>query len=94
MVSATLDILHKSQVLLSNRLRAQEVEVDWMEADGLHQVKDMDQFTEAGRAVRHYVTQMSVEFSAGGSPGVVPRLNRKTPWPDWRPWPARHCQAK
>lgn len=83
MVSATLDILHKSQVLLSNRLRAQGVEVDWMEADGLHQVKDMDQFTKAGRAVRHYVTQKSVEFvkhakcSAGGSPGVVPRMNRQ-----------------
>jgi len=83
MVSATLDILHKSQVLFSNRLRAQGVEVDRMEADGLHQVKDMNQVTEAGCAVRRYVKQKSIEFakhakcSAGGGPDVAPTLNRQ-----------------
>jgi hypothetical protein len=47
-----------------------------MEADGLHQVKDMDQVTEAGREVRQYITQKSTEFVkhakcfAGGNPGA------------------------
>ena len=67
MVFGTLDILYKSQVKFKNRLQAQGVEVDCMEVDGLHQVKDMDQVTEAGRKVWQYVTQQSVNFvkSAG-----------------------------
>jgi acetyl esterase/lipase len=76
MVSARLDILYKSQVRFKDRLQAQGVEVGWMEVDGLHQVKDMDQVTKAGRAVRQYVTEKSIEFvkqakcSAGGHPGA------------------------
>ena len=62
MVFATLDILYKSQVEFKNRLQAQGVEVDWIEVDGLHYVKDMDQVTKAGRAVRQYITQKSTEF--------------------------------
>jgi acetyl esterase/lipase len=83
MVSATLDILHKSQVLFSNRLRDQEVEVDWMEADGIHQMKDMSQVTVAGGAVRRYVMQKSIEFakhaksSANGGADVAPTLKRQ-----------------
>ena len=72
MVFATLDILHKSQVLFSNRLRDQGVEVDRMEADGLHQVKDMSQVTEAGCAVRHYIVQKTIEFA-----NVAPTLKRQ-----------------
>jgi hypothetical protein len=45
-----------------NRVQAQGVKVGWMEVDGLHQVKDMDQVTEAGRTVRQYVKEMSSEF--------------------------------
>jgi acetyl esterase/lipase len=76
MVFATLDILYKSQVEFKNRLQAQGVEVGWKEVDGLHQVKDMDQVTGAGRAVRQYVTQESIKFvkdakySTGGNPGA------------------------
>jgi acetyl esterase/lipase len=76
MVFATLDILYKSQVEFKNRLQAQGVEVGCMVVDGLHQVKDMDQVTEAGRAVRQYVTQKSIEFVMhakcfiGGNPGA------------------------
>jgi hypothetical protein len=33
-----------------------------MEVDGLHQVKNMDQVIKAGRAVRQYVTEKSIEF--------------------------------
>lgn len=63
MVLATLDILYKSQVEFKDRLQAQGVEVGWMEVDGLHQVKDMDKVTEAGRAVREYIKQQSIEFA-------------------------------
>jgi acetyl esterase/lipase len=76
MVFATLDILYKSGVKLKDRLQAQGVEVDWMEANGLHQVKDIGQFTEAGHAVMQDITQKSIELvkharcSAAGNPGV------------------------
>ena len=45
MVFATLDILYKSQLGFKDRLKAQGVEVAWMEVVGLHQVKDMDDVT-------------------------------------------------
>ena len=63
MVSARLDILYRSQVAYKNRLQAQDVQIDWTEFDGLHQMKDMDQVTDAGRAVRQYVTQKSIELA-------------------------------
>lgn len=62
MVSAKLDILYQSQVAFKNRLQARGVKVDWSDFDGLHQMKDMDQVTDAGRAVRQHVTQKSREF--------------------------------
>ncbi len=83
MVSAKLDILYQSQVELSNRLQAQRVEVDCPEVVGLHQVKDMDQVTEAGRRVRRYIKEKSIEFvelakrRRGRDEGVMPRLNRQ-----------------
>ena len=61
-VSARLDILYKSQVRFKDRLQAQGVEVGWMEINRLHQVKDMDQVIKAGRTVRQYVTEKSIEF--------------------------------
>ena len=83
MVSAKLDILYQSQVAFKNRLQAQGVKVDWRAFDGLHQVKDIDQVTEAGCAVRQHVTQKSIELarhakcSGEGSAGATPRLNRQ-----------------
>ena len=62
MVFAALDILYESDVEFKNRLQANGVKVSWMKANGLHQVKDMDQVTEAGRKVRQYATQKSIEF--------------------------------
>lgn len=61
-VLATLDILHKSQVEFKDRLQAQGVEVDCLEVVGLHQVKDMDQVIEAGRRVRKFIKEKSIEF--------------------------------
>ena len=83
MVSATLDILYQSQVEFSNRLRAQGVEVDCLEVVGLHQVKDMAQVTEAGRRVKGYIKEKSIEFvelatrRRGRNEGVMPRLKRQ-----------------
>lgn len=62
MVFAKLDILYKWQVEFKNRLEALGVVVSWKEVDGLHQVKDMDQVTEAGREVRRYISQKSIQF--------------------------------
>jgi acetyl esterase/lipase len=62
MVFASLDILYKSGLKFKDRLQAQSVAVSWMEANGLHQMKDMDRMTGAGREVRQYVTQKSIEF--------------------------------
>jgi len=83
MVSATLDILHKLQVLFSNHLQAQGVKVNRMKADGLHQMKDMNQVTEAGCAMRRYVKQKSIKFAKHAKcftdegSDVVPTLNRQ-----------------
>lgn len=63
MVVAKLDILYRSQTKFKNRLQAQGVEVDWLEVDGLHYVKDMDKVTEAGRAVRQYIKHISIEYA-------------------------------
>jgi hypothetical protein len=38
------------------------VEVGWIKINRLYQVKDMDQVIKAGRAVRQYVTEKSIEF--------------------------------
>ena len=62
MVFAKLDILYDSQITFTRRLLAQAVHVDWIEVPGLHQVKDMDRVTEAGRTVRQYIRQKSSEF--------------------------------
>ena len=61
-VIAKLDILYLSQVAFKNRLQAEGVKLHAIEVDGLHQVKDMDQETEAGRQVRDYGKQISSEF--------------------------------
>ena len=63
MVLARLDTLYKSQIQFGRRLRDQGLEVDWLEVDGLHYVKDMDKVTEAGRAVRQYVKRISIEYA-------------------------------
>jgi len=63
MVFAKLDILYKTQVEFGRRLKDQGVEVDWLEVDGLHYVKDMDKVTEAGRAVRQYIKRVSLEYA-------------------------------
>ena len=62
MVIAKLDILYSSQVTFKIRLQAEGVRLHAIEVDGLHQVKDMDQGTEAGRQVREYGRQVSSEF--------------------------------
>jgi len=50
-----------------------------MEVDGLHQVKDMDQATAAGHAVRQYVMLKSTEFvmRANDTRPTAPRLARE-----------------
>lgn len=59
-VSARLDILHKSQTEFANRLQTQGVEVKWKTVDGLHQVKDVP--NTAGQEVADYVKQMTIEM--------------------------------
>lgn len=62
MVSATLDILFPSQSDFKTRLQAQGVQLSSLEVDGLHQVKDLDRVTVAGREVRKYILQASRDF--------------------------------
>ncbi|KAF2789424.1 alpha/beta-hydrolase [Melanomma pulvis-pyrius CBS 109.77] len=63
MILAKLDILYKSQEQFVRRLLGQGVEVDWIEVAGLHYVKDMDTVTDAGRAVRRYIKNTSIEYT-------------------------------
>lgn len=58
-VAAKLDILYLSQSEFMGRLKTQNVDVSWIEVDGLHQAKDMDRVTAAGREVRQKVLQWS-----------------------------------
>ena len=60
---ATFDILRKSGLRFVNDLRASNVDVVCKEFEGLHQVKDMDRVTEAGRALRQYVCGWLVEMA-------------------------------
>jgi hypothetical protein len=62
-----------------SRLQAQGVLMDWKDFNGLHQVKDMDQVTDAGRAVRQYISQKSIELvgRTKAADGAMPRLTRQ-----------------
>lgn len=83
MVLAKLDILYPSQVKFKARLEDQGVNLSWIEVDGLHQVKDMDRVTAAGRKVRQYILEASREFmkraacSRDRRPELVPESQRE-----------------
>jgi hypothetical protein len=62
MMFATLDILYKSQVKFKDRLQAEDVKTSCMKIVELHQVKDMNQFTETCRAMRRYITQKLIDL--------------------------------
>ena len=72
-------ILYRSQVAYKNRLQAQEAQIDWTEFNGLHQMKDMDQVTDAGRAMRQYVTQKSIELARLAQTGVHAQCTGQCP---------------
>ena len=61
-VAADLDILFPSQLALKTRLEAQSVSLSWIVVNGLHQVKDLDQVTEAGCEVKQRVLHESKIF--------------------------------
>ncbi|KAK5083833.1 hypothetical protein LTR05_006339 [Lithohypha guttulata] len=91
-LSAKLDILYRSQSKFKERLRTRGVKVSGIEVDGLHQVKDMDQVTAAGRKARQYILRVSREFikqaarSTDEGSGIVPSLQHIEAL---RPWDVR-----
>lgn len=95
MVLAKLDILYRSQWEFKTRLQAQHADLSYIKVNGLHQVKDLDCVTEAGREVRRYIRQVSKEFmvsaacSANRGPAVVPELRREEAMKGLRPYDVR-----
>ena len=83
MVSAKLDIRCPSQSKFKERFQTRGVRVSGIKVGGLHQVKDMDQVTAAGREVRLYVLQELRDFMEEGAcfrdkdPYIVPRRQCK-----------------
>ena len=49
------DILFKAQRAWIDRLESYGKQVDYVEVNGLHKVKDLDRITEAGRVARQYL---------------------------------------
>ncbi|KAK5074561.1 hypothetical protein LTR70_010157 [Exophiala xenobiotica] len=77
------------------RLRTRGVKVGGIEVDGLHQVKDMDQVTAAGRKARQYILRVSREFmkqaarSTDEGSGIVPSLQHVGALKELRLWDVR-----
>ncbi|KAK5074437.1 hypothetical protein LTR70_010238 [Exophiala xenobiotica] len=98
MVLAKLDILYPSQVEFKTRLEDQGVNLSWIEVDGLHQVKDMDRVTAAGREVRQYILRASREFmkraacSTDRRPELVPESQREAATKRLSPYDVRRLE--
>ena len=55
MIVSTFDVLLESQMRFRDQVKSSGPEVEWYQYDGLHMVNNMDQKTQAGRDVRHFL---------------------------------------